>query len=101
MPINARKLSARGFEIQIKKILLRWVLSLKSVRAILQVCRRHVSNRAKNGHSERAWRSVDGNAVGGDNENVGFDFAQTAFKRVDCAAKEVDNALRGFFLKVV
>lgn len=29
MPINARKLSARRFEIQIKKILLRWALGLK------------------------------------------------------------------------
>lgn len=101
MPTTARKLSARGFEIQIKKILLRWVLGLKSVRAILQVCRRHVSNRSKNVNPERAWLSVDGNAVGRDNENVGFDFAQTAFKRVNGPAKKVDNSLRGFFLKVV
>lgn len=101
MPINARKLSARGFEIQIKKNSIALGAWIKSVRAILQVCRRHVSNRAKNGNPERAWRSVDGNAVGCDNENVGFDFAQTAFKRVDSPAKEVDNALRGFFLKVV
>lgn len=43
MLTTARKLSARGFEIQIKKILLRWMLGLK-LGAWLKKCARDIAS---------------------------------------------------------